>query len=106
MAQAPTTSMVPLADLIQALRAELQAAIDQAKGQTLQFALGPVELEFDVEVTYEAGGQGGIQFWVFTAGASASRTSSTTQHVRLTLQPKLSSGADPLVSGMHTTQPE
>jgi hypothetical protein len=106
MTQTQTKGTVPLADLIQALREELQTAINQAEGQPLQFALGPVELELNVEVTHEVGGEGGIKFWVFTAGASASRTASTTQHFRLTLQPTLSSGADPMVSGTRTTQPE
>jgi Trypsin-co-occurring domain 2 len=106
MTQSQSTDAVPLADLIQALRAELQKAIDQAEGQPLQFSLGSIELELAVEVAHQVGADGGIKFWVFTAGASASRSASTTQTFRLTLQPKLRSGADPMVSGMRSTPAE
>jgi Trypsin-co-occurring domain 2 len=55
--------------------------------QEIQFALGPVELELQVEATQEAGVKGGFKFWLASADASASRTSGRTHTVRLTLTP-------------------
>ena len=40
--------------------------------------------------------QGGIAFWLVTLGGEASRTTSATQRLRLTLTPELASGKGPL----------
>jgi len=41
---------VGLAEAIRALREELTTAIETAKGEVLRFGLGPVEMEFLLEV--------------------------------------------------------
>ncbi len=78
---------VPLADLIGALRQELNKAISEGTDEHLQFELGPVELELQVEVSRAAKGTAGVQFWVLALGASGSRTATHAHTVRLTLNP-------------------
>jgi hypothetical protein len=93
---------VPLAAAIEALRGELVAALEEGKDAEVRFALGPVELEFQVEVSREAGADVGVKFWVVALGGKGSRSTATTHTVRLSLSPVLAAdvGTDtPLVVG-------
>ncbi len=93
---------VPLASAIEALRGELVAAVQAGKGQEVRFALGSVELEFQVEVSRETGGEAGVKFWVIALGGKGTRSSGTAHTVRLSLSPVLASEAGddrPLVVG-------
>jgi hypothetical protein len=93
---------VPLASAIEALRGELVAAVEAGRGQDVRFALGPIELEFQVEVSREAGGEAGVKFWVVALGGKGTRSSGTTHTVRLSLSPVLAAEAGddrPLVVG-------
>jgi Trypsin-co-occurring domain 2 len=93
---------VPLATAIEALRRELVAAVQEGADQEVRFALGPIELEFQVEVSREAGVEAGVKFWVVSLGGKGSRTTGKTHTVRLSLSPVLASdvGRDvPLVVG-------
>jgi NTP-dependent ternary system trypsin peptidase co-occuring protein len=83
---------IPLAKWIGALRAELEHAQQEGGGQQLQFTVGPLELEFEMAVTHEAGGRAGIRFWVLDLGASGKRGGETTQRVKMTLEPKTTGG--------------
>lgn len=80
---------IPLAEWIKALRAELEGAQLEGAGRQLQFTVGSLDLEFEMAVSREAGGEGGIRFWVLSLGASGKRGSETTQRVKLTLDPKI-----------------
>ncbi|MDP8943087.1 MAG: hypothetical protein M3N16_03065 [Actinomycetota bacterium] len=93
---------IPLASAIRALRQELVAAVKEGEDEDVRFALGPIELEMQVEISEEASGEAGIAFWVVSLGAKGARTSGTTHTVRLSLTPALASevGTDtPLVVG-------
>jgi hypothetical protein len=78
---------IPLASAIRALRAELQAAVRSGDGEELRFALGPVELELQVEAASQGGGEAGIKFWLVSVGTKAGRSSGMTHTVRLSLTP-------------------
>ena len=54
---------LPVADFIDALRAELRTAA-LAKDPDLQFNVGPVSVEFTLMTHHEGGGKAGIRFWV------------------------------------------
>ena len=98
---------VPLANAIEALRRELVVALERGQGEEVRFALGPIELEFQVEVSTEAGGEAGIKFWVVALGAKGSRSSTTAHTIRVTLSPVLAAevGTDrPLVVGSEQLQ--
>lgn len=93
---------VPLARAIEALRRELVAAVQEGKDEEVRFALGEIELEFQVEVSHEAGAEAGVKFWVVSLGGKGSRTAGQTHTVKLSLSPVLASdvGRDvPLVVG-------
>ena len=79
---------VGLADAIAALRRELTAAMAAGKDSALRFGLGPVEMEFLLDITREGGGEAGVRFWVVTVGAKGSIASASTHRVKLSLQPQ------------------
>ncbi|MEK2478014.1 MULTISPECIES: trypco2 family protein [Streptomyces] len=92
--------MIELASVIRDLRAELEQAITAAEGEALRFELGPVELEVSValERTAQAGAK--VRFWVVESGAEATAGTTTTQRIKLALQPTLTgTNAHPFVSG-------
>ena len=84
MAEAVTAG---LSDTIAALRAELAAAMREGAGETLHFALGEVEVEFQVVVTRGAGADAGIRFGVVSFGAKGSLADEATHRIKLALQP-------------------
>jgi Trypsin-co-occurring domain 2 len=89
---------VGLAEAIRALREELTTAIKTGKGEALQFELGPVEMEFLLEVRKDAGGQAGVQFGVISVGGKAGMSSGSTHRVKLSLTAKDALGQSPLMS--------
>ena len=96
---------VGLGDAVRALRAELTAAIADAKGEELRFELGPVEMEFLLEVTTEASADAGVRFWVVSFGGKAGRTHGSTHRVKLTLDPVDPSGKRPRIAANVPTDP-
>ncbi|GAB3901590.1 trypco2 family protein [Kibdelosporangium lantanae] len=83
---------IELAEWIAALRSELQAAQNEGTGKDLQFVVGPLELEFEVTASREAGGKGGVKFWVAEVGSDVRTKSGTTQRVKMTLTPHSGDG--------------
>lgn len=94
---------VRLAEAIEALRAELTEAMENAPDHRVRFRPGPVELTVEAALTKNFGGKAGIKWWLIEAGGEASRGSVVTQTLKITLQPVLldSQGKiiDALVSG-------
>ncbi len=93
-----TSVSIPLADTIRALRAELYRAMVHGKDEELRFAPGEVELELQMEVSCEAGADGGIRFGVVSIGAKGSASETRTHTIKLKLMPELRSGGRVLVS--------
>lgn len=81
--------MIELSDVIASLRTELDTARRAGAGQDLRFELGPVELEVSVALTKEAGADAKVKFWVVELGGSGKAASTSTQRIKLTLQPRL-----------------
>jgi hypothetical protein len=86
---------VGLADAIAALRRELTTAMTAGKDSALRFGLGPVEMEFLLEIRREAndkaregGAEAPVRFGVVTTGAKDSVTRGSTHRVKLSLQPQ------------------
>jgi hypothetical protein len=84
---------IPLANAIRALRREIVEAVRAGSGEEIRFALGPVELELQVEAAREVGGEAGVKFWLVSIGGKGSRSSGTSHTVRLTLTPVRTSAA-------------
>lgn len=79
---------VELAELIGQLRAELTEAMHAGENEDLRFEVGPVELELTVAVTKEAKPGAKVKFWVVELGADVTAGSSTTQTIKLVLDPR------------------
>jgi hypothetical protein len=92
--------VVGLAEMISELRQELETATVAAKDASLRFELGSIELEATVVVSREGSGGGKVRFWVLELGGDAKASQSSTQRIKLTLQPRLSGSSEPpYVSG-------
>jgi hypothetical protein len=89
---------IGLDDAIRALRRQLSAAVAESQGQELRFGLGPVELEFEMVVSRDAGGGGGIRFWVVSLDGKGSVSKVTTHRIRLRLDPVTADGR-PVLTG-------
>jgi len=77
---------IPLADMIQALRRELEKARENAIGQEITFETEKVELELQVTVSNRKTGQGGIDFWV-KVGGEYEKSNEAVHTFKLTLLP-------------------
>jgi Trypsin-co-occurring domain 2 len=77
---------VPLAEFVSGLREELRTA-QAARDPGLQFAVGPVSVEFTVVTEREGGPEAKVRFWVVEAGGSAKWSKEATQKMSMTLTP-------------------
>lgn len=91
--------MIELSEVITELRRELQQAMRAGRGEPLRFELGPVELEVTVAVEKSGGAGAKIRFWVIELGGDAKASQSSTQRIKLALQPRLASGETAMVTG-------
>ncbi|MEV7738905.1 trypco2 family protein [Streptomyces sp. NPDC088921] len=67
------------------LRRELGEAQRRAAGEQLHFGIADVEVEATVQITRNAAGRAGIQFWVVQAGGDYTRGKATTHRIKLNL---------------------
>lgn len=86
--------MIELADVISELRDELDRARLSAEGSALRFGLGPVELEVTVALDREGEAGGKVRFWVAEVGMDSKVASTSTQRIKLTLQPTVGVAED------------
>ena len=76
-----------LAEVIESLRAELDEAATAGAGKRVQFNVGAVDLEFQVEVAREGGAEAKVRFWVVEAGVDGRVSTASTQTVKIHLEP-------------------
>lgn len=88
---------VGLADAIDQVRQELADAIERGKHSPVRFRAGPVELDFQVEITGTKGASGGINVSVISLGAKGERATTNSHHVSITLTPVDQQGQDQLI---------
>jgi hypothetical protein len=79
---------IGLVDAVMALRAELSAAVEAGRGESLRFELGPIQMELAVTVRREAGGSAGIQFGVVSVGGKGGVSNETIHRLTLALTAK------------------
>jgi hypothetical protein len=84
----PEGERLGLAEAVAALRKELTAAMTAGAGERVRFELGTVEMEFELELAKERGGEAGVKFWVVTLGGKGSTMSGSTHRVSLQLTPR------------------
>ncbi|MFF7699270.1 trypco2 family protein [Streptomyces lydicus] len=78
---------IGIAEAVAHLRAELMAAA-AGGGAGPRFEVGPVELEFSVEMRREGKGKAGVKVWVVSADVEASVSKASVHRVKLVLTPK------------------
>jgi hypothetical protein len=76
-----------LAETIQALRAELTAAMTSGHDEALRFELGAVELNVTLAITREATGDAGVRFGVVSFGTKGQVGDQATHQLSLSLTP-------------------
>lgn len=98
--------LIELATVIRDLRDELERAVVAAEGEALRFELGAIELE--VSVAVERSGHAGakVRFWVVEADAEATSGATSTQLIRLALQPTLAGSDKTFIGGIAETDEE
>ncbi|MFH8616086.1 trypco2 family protein [Streptomyces sp. NPDC017979] len=92
---------IGLAQTIKALRGELAQAVADGEGQPIRFRVQSVRLDVQVAVTTSKEAQGGVKFWVLSAGAGASEDASTAHTVSLELTAETSDGTPVLTGSAH-----
>ena len=92
-------SEIELSAAVRAVREQLvRAALDGA-GAPIRFEVGPIQMEFAVELRREAGASGGVRAWVLSADAEARASRATTHRVSFTLTPKDAVSGSPVEVG-------
>ncbi|MEU1285279.1 trypco2 family protein [Kitasatospora sp. NPDC005856] len=90
---------VPLADAVAAVRDELLAAAARVGDDPgVVFAVGPVEMEFEVELRADAKAKAGFKLWAVGAETEAGLSRGRTHRVSFTLTPQRPDGGDVLVN--------
>ncbi|MFB6829313.1 trypco2 family protein [Streptomyces hydrogenans] len=90
---------VPLADAVAAVRDELlEAAARAGDNPGVVFAVGPVEMEFEVELRADAKAKAGFKLFAVGAETEAGVSRARTHRVSFTLTPRRPDGGDLLVN--------
>jgi hypothetical protein len=78
---------IELSAAVRAIREQLTLAAQEGENSPIRFGVGPIQMEFAVELRREAGAKGGVKAWVVSADAEAKRSQGTTHRVSFTLTP-------------------
>jgi hypothetical protein len=78
---------IGLAEAISQLRSELEAARLDATERDLRFTLGPIEMEFTLDIRNTGSGDAGVRWGVISIGTKGERSTSTGHRLKLTLRP-------------------
>jgi hypothetical protein len=90
---------IELADAVAAVREELLHAAARGIGQPVEFLVGPIALEFAVELRQDAKARAGFKAWVVSGDAEGGLSRGRTHRVSMTLTPIRPGGGDWLVAG-------
>jgi hypothetical protein len=84
----PDASEIPLREMIETLREELQAAREEGQGKDLHFDVEKIDLELKVALSRKNRGEGKVAFWVINIGGQTDRGTESIHTFKLTLSPK------------------
>ena len=90
---------IELGDAVAVVRQELLEAAGRGAGAEVGFVVGPIELEFAVELRADAQVKAGFRAWVLSADAQVGVARGRTHTVKVTLIPKNVDGTDVLIAG-------
>ncbi|MCO5968703.1 trypco2 family protein [Actinoallomurus soli] len=86
-----------LAEAVRAVRDELLRAATQGAGSEVSFEVGPIDLEFSVELRRDTQTRGGIRAYIVSAEANAGKSQVRTHRVSLSLTPRRTADGGPLL---------
>jgi hypothetical protein len=86
-----------LAEAVKTVRDELLRAAAQGAGSDVAFEVGPIELEFSVELRRDRQTRGGIKAYIVSAEKNVAASRGLTHRVSLTLTPRQTDSGDPLL---------
>lgn len=89
---------IELADAVAVVRDQLLEAARRGVGQEVGFAVGPIEMEFAVELRADAKAKAGFRAWVVSAEVETGVVRGRTHRVTVTLTPKRADGGDLLIA--------
>jgi hypothetical protein len=90
---------IELTKAVAAIREELLEAARQGVGQDIAFTVGPIEMEFTVELRVDAKAKAGVKAWVLSGDVEAGVARGRTQRVKVSLTPKRPDGGDLFIAG-------
>ncbi len=79
--------MIELSKMLAKLRSELFDANAASEGSTIRMLVEEAEIELKLSVQEDAKAEGGLKFYIFNVGGSATSGSTETQTLRLKLKP-------------------
>ena len=89
---------IELSKAVSALRDELLEAAANGVDRDLNFVVGPIDLEFAVELRKDAKAKAGFKAWVVSADVEGGVARVQTHRVKVQLTPKSVAGGDLLIS--------
>ncbi|MGK5638083.1 trypco2 family protein [Streptomyces sp. URMC 126] len=95
---------IELAAAVAALRDELTEAAASGSGQEIRFRVGPIELEFAVEIRQDVRAKAGFRVWVVSGDGEAGAVRGRTHRVKVALTPEGLDG-DVLIHRRRLTEP-
>ncbi|WP_089222337.1 trypco2 family protein [Actinacidiphila glaucinigra] len=103
MAPEPWTG---LSQAISAIRDELEQAMADGQDHTVQFRVGPVEVEFAVDVKKDGEARAKVMVLPWSAEVKTRYDKATAHRLKITLQPVDGQGADQKISDRSAERPE
>ncbi len=76
------------------MREELLVAAQRGVGEDVAFTVGPIEMEFTVELRADTKAKAGFKAWVLDAEVEAGASRGRTHRVMITMTPKGPDGGD------------
>ncbi|MFC8874191.1 trypco2 family protein [Streptomyces ardesiacus] len=83
---------VGLSDAVRGIRYELDSALDDGEGERILFELGPIEMEFSVDMREDRSAKAGVKVWVLNASAGGGNGTTATNRLKVILNPVTKDG--------------
>jgi len=95
---------IKLSDAVESVREELLYAASRGGQSDLGFAVGPIEMEFTVELRIDSKLGTGVKAWVIAGDLSANVARNRAHKVKITLTPRQVDATDLLIASERSNQ--
>jgi hypothetical protein len=87
------TNNIPLSQMIETLRNQMEESIKNAKNKDLQFSIESIELELKVGISHDTTGKAGVSFWIINVEGEHQFSKESIHTFKLILKPMSRSNA-------------